>query len=328
MRRISILLPLLPLLFACGNRKDVNPFAELLEQPPYLEWTDQIREDPENDSLLYSRGLLLLSNGQSAAARIDLEKAWSIRPQAGYALELNVTLGFPGEQAVFLRKAQRQFPDHYPIQFALVEALQSMDSLQAALSITQSWIQQGMQDPQYLLLHASLLDETGKKAEAISILDSIYALEPNFRPVLEILALRYANAGNEKVLAICQQLKAADSLGNDATPYYYAGIYHTVKKQIAQAHDQFDQAIRADYNFKEAYIEKAALFHDQKQYKPALDILGKALAIAPDYAPVYYWTAKCQQALGDTESAKLNYLKAYGLDQTFLEAKQAADALK
>ncbi len=328
MRRISIILPLLLLLFACGNVNEENPFADLLEQPPYLEWTDQIRKDPNNDSLFYERGLLLLSNGESAAARIDLEKAWSIRPRPMYALELAAAMGSPNEQVALLRKAQGQFPDDYPIQFALAEILQSMDSLQAALMITQPWIERAIQDPQYLMLHASLLEKTGKKAESISMLESINLLAPNYRPVIEVLALRYASEGNEKVLSLCQQLKEADSLGNDATPFYYLGIYYATKKQVAQANEQFDRAILADYNFTEAYIEKAALLHDQKEFKSAIEILGKALAVAPDYAPVYYWTAKCQQALGDKEPAKLNYLKAYGLDQTFREAKEAADALK
>lgn len=328
MKRFRFLI--LPLLVwsACTDPTKGNPFAELLNQPPYKEWTDQIKNEPGNDSLLYQRGSLLLSNGQIDAARIDLEKAWSINPRPQYTLELNATLGSKTEQVSFLRKALTQFGEYYPIEFALADALLSMDSVDAAILITKQWIPEGIQDPEYLLLHASLLNRSGQQAESIKLMESVYSLEPNYRPVMEILALQYANMGDEKVLPICQKLKDADSVGKDATPYYYLGIYYASKKQASQALKEFDQAIRTDYNFIEAYIEKAALLYDKKEFMQGIEVLGKALAVAPDHALVYYWTAKCQLAMGDRANAKLNFLKAYGLDQTLLEAKQAADALK
>jgi hypothetical protein len=36
---------------------------------------------------------------------------------------------------------------------------------------------------------------------------------------------------------------------------------------------------------------------------------------------------KAQQALGNNSEAKLNYLRAYGLDKTLSEAKEAAEKL-
>jgi len=37
---------------------------------------------------------------------------------------------------------------------------------------------------------------------------------------------------------------------------------------------------------------------------------------------------KCQEAVGQKDEAKLNYQRAYGLDKTFTEAKEAADRIK
>jgi hypothetical protein len=37
---------------------------------------------------------------------------------------------------------------------------------------------------------------------------------------------------------------------------------------------------------------------------------------------------KCQEALGQKDEAKLNYQRAYELDKTFTDAKEAADNLK
>ena len=48
----------------------------------------------------------------------------------------------------------------------------------------------------------------------------------------------------------------------------------------------------------------------------------------PAFPDAYYWMGICQEALGQTEEAKLNYQKAYGLDKTFTEAKEAAEKIE
>ena len=49
---------------------------------------------------------------------------------------------------------------------------------------------------------------------------------------------------------------------------------------------------------------------------------------AVSYTHLYYWIAKCQQAMGQTAEAKLNYQRAFGLDQSFTAARDSANKLK
>ena len=65
-----------------------------------------------------------------------------------------------------------------------------------------------------------------------------------------------------------------------------------------------------------------------KKNTDALKVFNLALTISPDYADNYYWIAKCQQALGLKEEAKLNYQRAFGLDQGFKAARDSANKLK
>ena len=65
-----------------------------------------------------------------------------------------------------------------------------------------------------------------------------------------------------------------------------------------------------------------------KRYPDALKVFNLALTISPKFADNYYWIAKCQQAMGQREEAKLNYQRAYGLDNTFIAAKDSAGKLK
>ena len=66
---------------------------------------------------------------------------------------------------------------------------------------------------------------------------------------------------------------------------------------------------------------------DQKKYTEALKTFELANTISPKFPDAWYGMARCQEAMGMKDKARLNYQKAYGLDQTFTEAKEAADRL-
>ncbi|MFM7672537.1 MAG: tetratricopeptide repeat protein [Bacteroidota bacterium] len=320
---------LLLILAACHTKGTNGSFAELLNKPPYDEWTKRIQAQPDNDSLYYQRARLLMINEQDSAARLDLEKAWSLHHNPVYAVELSLLLeNTPVEQLAFLQKAVTIVPGNLAIEYALADAHWQNGSIDSALRYTTRWYATGIREVDPILLHASLLYQKGKTNEATEILSLLLKDHPDDQQILRQLTAWYAEMGNPLTVTYCNALRATDTLGNDPTPYYYLGIYYTTLKQSAEAIRQFDQAIVTDYNFVEAYIEKAVLLYEMKNYKESVGLLDKALAVAPDYASVYYWTAKCQQALGDKESARSNYLKAYGLDKSFQEAKQAADELK
>jgi tetratricopeptide (TPR) repeat protein len=74
-------------------------------------------------------------------------------------------------------------------------------------------------------------------------------------------------------------------------------------------------------------MEKGSLFFNAKNYKEALETFELAASVSPTFAEAYYWIGKTKEALGNKDEAKLDYLRAYGLDKTMTEAKEAADRL-
>ena len=46
--------------------------------------------------------------------------------------------------------------------------------------------------------------------------------------------------------------------------------------------------------------------------------------VTPSFPDAWYWIGRCLEISGQKEEAKLNYEKAYSLDKTFTEAKEAA----
>jgi len=142
------------------------------------------------------------------------------------------------------------------------------------------------------------------------------------------LAFEYAEAKNPKVLSLADSLIKADVQKRHAEPYYFKGLYHENKGNYTEAVHYFDEAIQHDYNFLDAYLDKGQTYYDQKKYSEALKTFQFTTTVFPSEALPYFWIGKTQQVLGNSNEARLNYQRAYGLDKTLTEAKDSADHLK
>jgi tetratricopeptide (TPR) repeat protein len=60
------------------------------------------------------------------------------------------------------------------------------------------------------------------------------------------------------------------------------------------------------------------------KYQDAIQVYDLALKVSNTYADAFFWKGKCQQELGQKEEARKNYLKAFALDNSLAEAKEAA----
>ncbi len=105
-------------------------------------------------------------------------------------------------------------------------------------------------------------------------------------------------------------------------------MYYSNINEKAKALEYFNKAIQADYSFLDAYMDKGQVLYDEKKYAEAISVFQLALKVSATYADAYYWLGKCQEALGKKEDARLNYQRAYGLDKSLTEAKDAAERLK
>ena len=112
-----------------------------------------------------------------------------------------------------------------------------------------------------------------------------------------------------------------------ADPYYVKGDYYANINDKAKAIQFFNETIRHDYNYLNAYIEKGKILLDQKKIAEAMKVFKLTNTISPAFPDAYYWMGVCQEALGQKEDAKLSYEKAFSLDKTFTEAKDAADKI-
>jgi tetratricopeptide (TPR) repeat protein len=320
------LLPL-SLLIACTNDAD-QPDA-VLSQPPFQSLTDSIRQFPKNPDLYYRRGVLLYQNNQAAFAEQDLRKAWSLQPKEEYALSMTTLLRNKSTDSaiVFINQALQKLPNSIALQVGLARGYQNKNQLDKALAICDKIICQYPTQLDALILRSELLHAQGKNKEALAALETAYAYAPFDRSLGYELAYQYAEAGNPKALQLTDALTKADQTETVAQAYYIKGVYYDKTGAKAEAIKSFDESIRANYNFMDAYRDKGILLYDQKKYSQALKTFQLALTVSPATAEFHYWIGKTEQALGNKQEAKLAYQRAYGLDKSLTEAKEAAKKL-
>ena len=163
-------------------------------------------------------------------------------------------------------------------------------------------------------------------SQSLGVLEKRYALVPSDPAMAYDLAYAYAEAGNAKVLRL------ADSLIKARTPetekaYYSKADYYSRVNNVKEALRNYDNALAANLHFLDAQIDKGRLLFHQKQYNEALKAFAIGQKISPSEPLFYFWIAKTQEAMGNKADAKTNYERAYALDKSLTEAKQAADKL-
>ena len=332
MIRISnILAPLLSIIifFSCNNKED-SPFGDLLYQQPFAPLTDSIKKEPKRDELYFRRAVLLNKNNFPEPALADFQKAWSLRKDERYAIGISRLLldRRPDSAIIFLNEAISSLPQSVLLQLTLSRAYDAQNKTDNALSICNKILQTYPENTDILKFKATLLDKKNDTTEAITTLEKAYSLTPFDVGLNNELAYKYAETKNSKVIFLCDSLIKMDSLKIHAEPYFCKGLYYSNINDKAKAIELFNAAIQHDYTFLDAYLSKGRVYYDQKKYTDAKKTFLQIINISSTIPDAYYWLGRSQEALGEKDEALLNYQRAYGLDKTFTEAKEAADRIK
>lgn len=329
--KIALTLSLLMTLLSCGNDANDSPYSDILSQPPFAGLTDSISHDKNNDNLYFRRAVLLNSNNLQEPALADFKKAWSLRKDERYAIGISSLLleNHPDSSIRFLEtQGLKELPQSLMLQLNLAHGYQALNKWAEGLAICDRLLHQFPQQVDVLKLKAELLDNKGDTAASLATLEKAYQITPYDIELNYILALKFAELKNPKLLILCDSLKKVDSLNTHAEPDYYKGIYYSNLGDKQKAISEFNIALSRDYYFLDGYIEKAAAQYDLKRYEDALKTLQLLLTISPKYADGYYWVGKCLETMGDKEQANLNYQKALGLDKNMKEAREGLERTK
>ena len=205
--------------------------------------------------------------------------------------------------------------------------LQEKTQLAEALMIAEAMLKRYPGQLDALTIKAEILKAQGKVNESIAVLEKAYALQPRDKELAYDLAYAYADAKNPKALSLTDTLLKRDKTETVARAWYSKATYYKNLGNTTETLRYLDSTTVADFNFLDAYLDKGEIFYTQKKYETALKIFATGQKLSPATADFYFWVAKCQEAMGNKTDAKNNYDRAFILDKTMTEAKEASERL-
>ncbi|MET0466827.1 MAG: tetratricopeptide repeat protein [Chitinophagaceae bacterium] len=318
------------LLVSCGDDDNGSPYSEILAQPPYAAITDSIRQDPGRDDLYFRRAVLLNRNNLPQPALADFRKAWSINAEEPYAIGVgNILLEKrPDSATAFLQQAIKDLPQSIFLRLLLARSYDAQQETDKAILVCNEILHTDSNQLNTLALKAELLEKKNDVPATIATLERVHQLVPSNVQLANKLMYQYAETKNPKALSLADTLLRRDSMKVSADPLYVKGLYYANTGDNANALRLFDQTIQRSHRYLNAYIEKGKIFLNQKKTGEALKTLQLAITVDAAFADAWYWIGKCQEEMGQKADAKLSYQKAFSLDKTFIEAKEAAEKIR
>ena len=324
-RKSMLWLAVIILAAGCTNEDS----QAVLDKPPYAAITDSLERFPDNISLLLRRADLLSQNDQHELANIDYRNAWKRDSSEVVAMSLIsnlLLLGRHNEAIRLLETSVRKFPDNPEFRRRLSEAYFQAGRSKEAMDQYDTLLEADSLNFEAWYEKALLLVELGDTAAAIDALARSYSLQPLTMNGLALANL-YAETKNPLAITVADDLIRKDSLAV-LDPLYVKGIYYSNTRQYPQALEQFEQCIRTDWKFTDAYIEKGIILYELKNIDEALQTFKMATTVSPANPDAYYWQGRCYEAASKKDEAMDNYIRAFSLDRKFTEAKEAIERLR
>ncbi|MGN6436753.1 MAG: tetratricopeptide repeat protein [Agriterribacter sp.] len=236
------------------------------------------------------------------------------------------------ENALLIEQLQKKVqlnPDSLGTRYQLMNALAHAGKYKEALLQNDTLMSEDTANAALWYRKGDILLQRGDSANGIAALQQSVVIAPAFaEPQLQLAAI-YANRSNAEAVALADKIISMSSEARVASQArFIKGLYYSNVNETDKALAQFDECIKNDYTFLDAYIEKGLLLYDKKKFAEALAVFERAIQISNTFADAYYQAGRCEAALGNKESAKAYYQKALGLDKNFTAAREALNTLQ
>ncbi|MBM3440021.1 MAG: tetratricopeptide repeat protein [Bacteroidetes bacterium] len=211
----------------------------------------------------------------------------------------------------------------------LVFLLLEKKQLDAAILHADTLLMHRPGNPAYLFMKADALERKGDTSNAIQSFQEAINAAGVFADASLRLANLYAENGNAEALSVCDDLLQQEGTQSMRSQILFVkGIYFVKTKQSTKALALFDQLIREDHVFMDAYIEKGLVFYDQGKYDEAHKVFTLSTEVSNAFAEGYFWMAKCEMKTGREKEAIANFKRSLALDPSIEEARAALQTLE
>lgn len=219
-----------------------------------------------------------------------------------------------------------KYPDSLILRENLIQYYRDNGNYQRAISETDKAIKRDSLNPRFFDIKAILHFENGDTLSAISAFESAVRIYPD--PIYLIsLGTLYAQTRNPLALQVADTLIKRAPSKTEKESIFIKGLYYTSINDKQQALGFFDKALAVDFNFMEAYREKALALYEMGKFNEALAVLDKAVTIKNNFDEGYFYRGKVLEKLNRREEAIDSYQRALLFDPGYIEATDALSRL-
>ncbi len=210
----------------------------------------------------------------------------------------------------------------------LIEKLVETNQVDKAVAQIDLLLKKQPGNPAYLFMKADALERKGDTANAILLFEQAVTAAGSFADAELRLANLYAETGNPNTLKLCNvMLKQTTAIKLRSDVMHIKGNYYNRIKDTKNALRMFDEIIKEDYSYLDAYIEKGLVYYDQQKFAEAWKVFKLSTNVKNSFADGYFWMAKAEEKLNRKEDAINNYKRSLALDQSIEEAREGLKRL-
>jgi len=324
MKNILLVFSILILLFSCeSSHKDKKDLTDLSIQ----ELTTQIKKDSLNINSYKERAFRYYQKHQLDSALQDYEKAIFIDKNDMEALlqlaNIYLLKGKSEKSRQTLDECLKLEPNNTDallkmgqLYYLIEDNIKSFEFLNNLISVNPNKVEAYF----YKSMNYSAMGDTAK---AISELQKAVAIYPDYFDAYLQLAL-YSDAIGDTTAAIYYQYAIKIDTMN-ALAHYDLGIYYQNQKNFDKAFAQYDFILeKIDSNFSTAVYNKAYIYLVYlDSLEKAVVLFDKVTKTDFDYAEAYYNKAYALELLHKYKKAFVEYQTCLKIDPNFILAQEA-----